>query len=256
MGRLRLDYVADGVRLRVPWREIQLSRIDCTPTPDTFEIFGRVCHLSQREQDGKRTWLHLVVSRVLPMTEIVPSGDARWWRLRPVSVDLAWSALENALTSSLIQGSCKPIEQLRHSDLIPLGRAIFGLAASLTSRRLPPCEMIESHLKGIRCLEAQVSSKYGRVPWRILPSRVHTSFFKIASYPTLREHLNQVFDSLPQRLSVSTSPDPRPDKAPAVEFITLGLTTTRDQRFPATIVARRSDIPEELVPSGVYSSNG
>ena len=48
MGRLRLDYVADGVRLRVPWREIQLSRIDCTPTPDTFEIFGRVCHLSQR----------------------------------------------------------------------------------------------------------------------------------------------------------------------------------------------------------------
>jgi hypothetical protein len=233
MGRLRLDYVADEVRLRVPWLEIELSRIDSTPIPDTFEIFGRECHLSRREQDGKRTWLHLVVSRVLSMTETMSAGDARWWRLRPVSVDLAWSALENALTNSLIQGSCKPIEQLRHSDLIPLGRAIFGLAASLKSRRLPPCEMLESHLKDIRCLEVQVSSKYGRVPWRILPARVHPGIFKIASYPSLREHLNQVFDSLPERLCGATSPDLRPSKAPMFAFTTLGLTTTfaRDPQF-------------------------
>jgi hypothetical protein len=232
MGRLRLDYVADHVRLRVPWPRAQLSWSGGTAFPDTFEIFGREWRLSHREQDAKRTWLHLVVSRVL--TETVPPGDARWWRLRPVSVDLAWSALENALTSSIVQGSSEPIERFRHSDLIPLGCAIFELAKSLMRRRLPPCEVIEAQLRGIRYLEAQVSSKYGRVPWRILPAKVHASFLKIRSHPELVELVNQVFDSLPERFSEATSPDPRPSKAPTVGFTILDLTTTfgRGQQFP------------------------
>jgi hypothetical protein len=203
------------------------------PFPDTFEIFGRGWRLFHCEQDGERTWLHLVVSHVLPMTGTVPAGDARWWRLRPVSVDLAWSALENALTSSLVKRSSEPIERLRHSDLIPLGRAIFELAAPLMRRRLPPRDVIETELRGIRRLEVQVSSKYGRVPWRILPTKVHTSFFKIGSYPEVVELLNQVFDSLPERLSAATSPNTRPGKTPTVEFTTLGLSTTfaQDQQF-------------------------
>ena len=212
VGRLRIDYSGGQVRLRVPWPETGLNWSDSIPFPDTFQIFGREWHLSRWEQDAERTWLDLVSSRVLPMTDMVPAGDARWWRLRPVSVDLAWSALENALTSSIVQGSSEPIEQFRHSDLIPLGRAISGLAASLMRRRLQPQEAIETQLRGIRCLEAQVSSKYGRVPWRILPARVRASFFRFRSYPELLELLNQVFDSLPERFCAATSAAPRPSK--------------------------------------------
>jgi hypothetical protein len=232
VGRLRLDYVPDRVKLRVPCPTPSLSWSGDIPYPHTFEIFGREWRLSHWEQDAERTWLHLVVSHVL--TETVPAGDARWWRLRPVSADLAWSALENALTSSIAQESSEPIERLRHSDLIPLGCAIFELVASLMGRRLPPWEVIETQLRNIRSLEAQISSKYGRVPWRILPATVHASFFKIRSYPELLELLNQVFDSLPERLSEATGTDPRPGNAPAAEFTILDLTATfaRGQPFP------------------------
>jgi hypothetical protein len=111
---------------------------------------------------------------------------------------------------------------------------------SLLSRRLPPSEAIESRLKGLGYLQAQVSPKYGRVPWRILPATVHASMFKIGSYPQLLEHLNQVFDSLPERLSAATSRDPRPTKASAGEFTTLGLTTTfaQGQQLPTWSEAR------------------
>jgi hypothetical protein len=223
MGRLRLDYVADHVRLLVPCLETRLGWPDDIRFSGTLEIFGREWHLSHWEQDAEGAWLHLVVSRVLPMIEIVPAEDVRLRRLRPVGIDLAWSALDFALESSLVQESSEPIERLLHSDLIPLGRAIFELVASLMSRRLPPCEAIESQLNGVRYLEAQVSPKYGRVPWRILPARVHANIFKIGSYPQLLEHLNQVFDSLPERLCAATSPDPRPSKALMFAFTTLVL---------------------------------
>jgi len=232
MGHLRLEYEADHVKLRVPCPESWVSGSGDISFPDTLEIFGREWRLSHREQDAERIWHHFVVSRVL--TETVPAGDARWWRLRPVSADLAWSALENALASSIAQESSEPIERFRHSDLIRLGRAIFELVASFMRRRLPPLEVIETQLRDIRCLEAQVSSKYGRVPWRILPAKVHASLFKIRSHPELVELLNQVFDSLPEQLSQATSPDPRPSNTPTAEFTILDLTTTfaRGQQFP------------------------
>ena len=212
MGRLRIDYSGGQVRLRVPWPETGWNWSDSIPFPGTFEIFGREWHLAQWEQDAERTWLDLKFSRILPMTEMVPAGDARWWRLRPASVDLAWSALENALTSSLVQGSSEPIERLRHPDLIPLGRAISGLASSLMSGRLRPQEAIETELRNLHFLEAQVSSKYGRVPWRILPAKARASFSRFRSSPQLLELLNQVFDSLPERLCPATSAVPRPSK--------------------------------------------
>jgi hypothetical protein len=212
VGPLRIDYSESHVRLRVPWPETRLNWSGSIPLPDTFEIFGREWHLSQWEQDAERTWLDLKFSRILPMTEMVPAGDARWWRLRPASVDLAWSALENALTSSLVQGSSEPIERLRHPDLIPLGRAISGLASSLMSGRLRPQEAIETQLRSIHFLEAQVSSKYGRVPWRILPAKARASFSRFRSSRQLLELLNQVFDSLPERLCAATSAVPRPSK--------------------------------------------
>jgi len=203
------------------------------PFPDRFEIFGREWHLFQWEQDSERACLHMVVSRVLPLTEIGPGTDARLRRWQSESVDMAWSDLDDALTSSLAKGSSEPIERIRHSDLIPLGRAIFELVVSLMSQPLPPCEVIETQLRGVDCLNAQVSSKYGRVPRRIIPPTAQESLFTIRPHPDLLELLNQVFDSLPERLSLATGPDLRPGKAPVSASTTLGMTAAfvRDQQF-------------------------
>jgi hypothetical protein len=80
------------------------------------------------------------------------------------------------------------------------------------SGRLRPQEAIETQLRSIHFLEAQVSSKYGRVPWRILPAKARASFSKFRSSPQLLELLNQVFDSLPEQLCAATSAVPRPSK--------------------------------------------
>jgi hypothetical protein len=149
MGRFRLDYVASQVRLRVSFPVNPLKWPGRIPVPDRFEIFGREWHLSQWEQDSERACLHLGVSRILPTGEIVPGSDARLRRWQPESVDIAWSDLEDALTSSVARGISEPIERLRHSDLIPLGRAIFELALSLMSLPLPPRDVIETQVRGV-----------------------------------------------------------------------------------------------------------
>ena len=112
---------------------------------------------------------------------------------------MAWAALENALLSSIVEKSIEPIERLRHSHLIPVGHGIFGLTESVTSHRLQKREQIETQLRAIRYLEAQVSSEYGRVPWRILPAPVRAYFMRNRTYPIL----NEVFDALPEELGAT-----------------------------------------------------
>ena len=205
-GRLRIDYSADHAKLRIPWPEIRLQWSGGVSFRDTFEIFGREWHVSQWEVDAERAWLHLVFSRTLPMAEIAPAEGRRFRRSRPASADMAWATLENALASSILEKSSEPIERLRHSDLIPLGRAISELTEAILNGRLQKRETIETHLKAIRYLEAQVSPEYGRVPWRILPAPVRAKFLKGWPYPTtLLELLNQVFDALPGALRGATS---------------------------------------------------
>jgi hypothetical protein len=147
MGRLRIDYSADHAKLRVPWLETRLRWSGDVYFQNVFEIFGREWHVSKLEEDAERTWLHLVFSRTLPMPKIAPSEDAGFPPSRPASVDMAWAALEHALRNSIVQKSREPIERLRHSDLIPLGYAIFGLTESIMSRRPQKCETIETHLR-------------------------------------------------------------------------------------------------------------
>jgi hypothetical protein len=214
MGRLRIDYSADHARLEMPWPESRLRWSGFVHFRDTFEIFGREWHVSQWEEDAEGTRLHLVFSRTLTMLEIAPAAGTEFRRSRPASVDMAWAALENALTNSIIEKSREPIERLYHSDLIPLGRAIFGLTESVMSRRLQERETIETQLRAIRYLTAQVSSVYGRVPWRILPAPVRATFPRVRSYPVLLELLNQVFDELPEELSGPTTQSPGSGKAP------------------------------------------
>jgi hypothetical protein len=213
MGRLRIDYSADHAKLRVPWPETRLRWSGGVCFRNVFEIFGREWHVSRWEEDAERTWLHLVFSRTLPMAGIASAEDTEFPRSRPASVDMAWASLENGLKSSLVQKSREPIERLYHSDLIPLGRAIFGLTESIMSRRPQKFETIETQLRAIRYLEAQLFSVYGRVPWRILPAPVRATLLRNRSYPSLLELLNQVFDALPEALSEATKQSQASGKA-------------------------------------------
>jgi hypothetical protein len=118
---------------------------------------------------------------------------------------MAWAALEKALAASLSQKGCEPIEQLRRTDFIPVGRAILELTKLARNGRLVKREAIETQLRAIRYLQAEVSIEYGRVPWRILPVPAQAIFLKKRSDAALLQLLNQVFDGLPETLSGTTS---------------------------------------------------
>jgi hypothetical protein len=197
-GRLRIDYSADHAKLEAPWPETQLRWPGAVHFRDPVELFGREWVVSRWETDEKRTWLDLTFSRALAIAKIQAATDPHFRRSRPASVDMAWAALENALAASLFQESREPIEQLCRSDLIPLGRAIYGLADSMKRRQLPKRETIETQLRGIGYYEGEVSKLYGRVPWRILPATVRGAFLKKGPDPALLELLNQVFDEFPE----------------------------------------------------------
>ncbi len=204
-GRLRIDYSGDHAKLDVPCAGTQLYWSGGVRFQDSFEIFGREWHASSWETEGDRSWLHLVFSRALPIAEIAPAADSCFRRSRPASIDMAWAALENALGAAMFEKSREPIEQLRRSELIPLGRAVYGLAESMKDGRLLTRETIETQLRGIRYLQSEVSLQYGRVPWRILPARIQGGFLKRRSEPALMELLNQVFDELPEEFRQSPS---------------------------------------------------
>lgn len=201
VGRLRLDYSADHLRLRVPWPEARTSWPGSVHFPASFEIFGREWRVSSWEKNAEGAWLHLVFSRILPLAESVPEATAGAQRLHPASVDMAWAALGNALAEAMAQRNGEPIEALRHADLIPLGRALFALTTSLLSRRPQPYVVVESQAAAVRYWESQISAAYGSVPWRILPGAVCAALLRCRSYPRLVEQLSPVFDSLPDKLT-------------------------------------------------------
>ena len=204
-GRLRIDYSGDHAKLDVPCPNTRLDWSGVVRFQDPFEIFGREWKVSSWETEGDRSWLHLVFSRALPIAEIAPTADSCFRRSRPASVDMAWAALENALAAAMFEKSREPIEQLRRSEFIPLGRAIYGLAESMKDRRLLTHETIEMQLRGIQYLQSEVSLQNGRVPWRILPARIQEGFLKRRSEPVFAELLRQVFDELPEEFRQSPS---------------------------------------------------
>jgi hypothetical protein len=202
-GRLRIDYSSDHSRLDVPWPQTRLHWSGDVHFPDSFEIFGREWDASSWETDGERTWLHLVFSRVIPIAEIPQPAVAALRRSRPAFIDMAWAAMANALAAAISEKSLEPIEQLHRSDFIPLGRAVFGLVESLKNRRQPSRETLETQLRAIRYLEAEVSQVYGRVPWRILPAPVQSTFLKSHPDPALVELFDEAFDGFPDALPPS-----------------------------------------------------
>jgi len=205
VGHLRINHSGGLTSLRMPWLENRLRWSGEEHFADLFRIFGREWRISNWEVDAERTWLNLVFSRVLSISEIDVAVQERSWRLHPASIDIAWAALESALMSSLAQKTSGPIESLRHSDLIPIGRAIVGLAESVAGRFPKEQQRLETQLKALRYLENPVDSTYGRIPWRILPFEVRATLLGLRRDPAVAGLLCEVFDGLPKTIP------PKPD---------------------------------------------
>lgn len=191
MGRLRIDYSADHAKLTAPWPGSRRQWSGDVSFRNTFEIFGRKWQISRWQQSGERVWLDLVYSRALTTTEIAPAVRGIH-RLRPASVDMAWSALETALGASLEQKSREPVEQLHHADLIPLGRAVLSLIEAATAHRAHNHEPVDSTLRAVAYFAAQLAPEYGPIPWRILPASVSTHLCRHCP-----EELPKVFVGVP-----------------------------------------------------------
>jgi hypothetical protein len=233
MGRLEIDFSADHARLRVPWPEARSTWRGKVEFPGTFEIFGREWRVSRWEQDGKRTWLDLVFSRFLPV--VGPTAEREPRRQRPASVDIAWSALENAVANSILQDSREPIEQLRHSELIPLGRALLELSKSATSFFKQAREAIETRLNAVRYLAAPLVAEYGRVPWRIVPGRARVALVhRGRSDPALATLMDQVFEGSAEIRGAET-------RLAALQRYQRGFTPVRALSPPAYYASARTE---------------
>jgi hypothetical protein len=203
-GRLQIEYAGDHVRLRIPWPEARSVWAGRVALGDTFQIFGREWHIERWEQDPEQTQLHLVFLRTLPVSTIVPAAEGVLRRTRPAAIDIAWASLEKALASSCAQGSMEAIEELRHSDLIPLGRALFGLMESVMSGALQKGEIMAARVGSIAYLQAELEPSYGRIPWRILPEPVRKRLLASRSY---HDSWERAFEGSPLAPRNRTEPD-------------------------------------------------
>jgi hypothetical protein len=193
---LPIDFTADHVKLTVPWPETPSCWPGVVPVRGPFELFGREWHISSWEMQRESTLLHLTFSRVLPIPEI-PSVAACHGRLRPAYVDMAWSEVEHALGDSLLRNNLDPVEQIRRTDLIPLGRALYALAESVVGSWLSNAGQIETQLRAVRYHLTAADLVYGRPPWRILPAPVQANLIKRRLRPASIELLVEIFDALP-----------------------------------------------------------
>jgi hypothetical protein len=141
--------------------------------------------------------------RIIPVSRIVPAAEGVLRRTRPAAIDIAWASLEKALASAWVRGSMEAIEQLRHSDLIPLGRALFGLIESVMGEGLANPEIMAARLASIAYLEGELESSYGRIPWRILPEPVRKKLLAGRAY---HESWAQMFEGSPLTYGNRTEP--------------------------------------------------
>ncbi len=206
-GRLRIDFTSDHARLAVPWPDTEAYWPGSVRLPESIRIFGREWRARAWERNAERTWLHLEFSRALQAADTDADVDTRSRRLRPASAEMAWSEMEEMLTSCILERNSAPMDQLRRGDLIPLGHAIYALADSLEKGVLRTEEEMERRLMAIRYLHGCVSAVYGRIPWRVAPAAVRGAFLKRRVDARSKELLGQIFDDLPAALrGHATSP--------------------------------------------------
>ena len=193
-GRVEIDTTGDHVRLRIPWPQPQWGWSGEVHFPERFDLFGREWNVERWEQDAEHTWLHLVFVRALAVSEIAPVAAPALRRSRPAFVDMAWTALEQALLAAIRESKMDSLERLRRTELIPIGRALFALVEALFGGGRGRRELVETRLKSIDYLQAEVAITFGRVPWRVLPEPVRRRLLADRRWAPL---LETTFDGLP-----------------------------------------------------------
>ena len=194
-GRLRIAHTEDHATIRVPWPQARLQWDGAVHCPSHFELFGRQWRAAGWELDHDHLWLHLSFEHSLAMPESQPASDTRFHRSHPASVDIAWTALGNGLSSAIAEHSHEPVEQLRRSEFVPLARALLELLDTLSVWR-PKQENLATRLRAVRFLHGPVGLTYGKIPWRVLPESLCTALLKKRRELDL-EVLDELFEGLP-----------------------------------------------------------
>jgi hypothetical protein len=193
-GRLEIEYSGGHTRVQIPWPEGRSCCGGLAKLGATFEIFGRQWRAERWERDWEQTRLHLVFLRMLPTCQIVPGGAGEMRRSRPAGVDMAWTSLENALANWTATSAWDAVEQLRHAELIPIGRALCALVECVMDDRLRNRDSMATRTASIRFLQTELAPVYGRVPWRILPEPVRK---RLLGSRSNRDLLVPVFEGFP-----------------------------------------------------------
>lgn len=207
-GRLRIDFTADHARLAIPWPETDAYWPGAVHLPDHIELFGREWRARAWERNQDYTVLHLEFSGVLKAADAPSQEDSGFRRLRPASAEMAWSELEEALMGCAGNETTAPIDQLRRSDLAPLGHAILGFAHSLQKGLLRAEEDLQRRLMAIRYLHGSVAPVYGRIPWRIIPAPARDALLRRRVDANSKGLLAEIFDDLPAAFHAAPRRDP------------------------------------------------
>jgi hypothetical protein len=192
-GLLRIDFSCEHARLVVPWPNSEARSAGVVHLPERVALFGREWRGLAWERSAERTWLHLEFSRALTLSESLNSDDSSPRRLRPASVEIAWSEVEQALATD----APVSVEQIHRTDLIPLARGLERLAGHLLRPWLVSREKFEQSVRSVRYLHSTVASRYGPIPWRILPARMRTLLLKKCAHSGLMGVCAEIFDGAP-----------------------------------------------------------
>jgi hypothetical protein len=204
--RLRIDFTSEHAKLTVPWPDSEAYWHGDVRLPEHVQVFGREWRGIAWERTAERAWLRLEFVRVLRMRDTDEEANTWGPRLQPASVEMAWSEVEQALTSALSRRSTAAIDQLRREDLIPLAHAILRLVESVVRPSQQMREEVERALLSVRYHHGAIAPVYGRIPWRVLPAAAADVFRRRRLDTPLEDVLHQTFEDAPR---VSGGPAPR-----------------------------------------------
>jgi hypothetical protein len=188
--RLRIDFSCEHARLVVPWPNSEVRSPGLVHLPEHVLLFGRQWRGRAWERSADRTWLHLEFSGALTLSERLTSDNRRSHRLRPASIEIAWSEVEQALAADAPDS----VDQLHRTDLIPLVSGLERLVACLLHPWLSSRGDVERCLRSVRYLHGAVAPIYGRIPWRVVPGRARTALLKTCGNMAVTDLVCEIFD--------------------------------------------------------------
>lgn len=187
--RLRIDFTREHARIVVPWPDAGTPGPGAVHLPQVA-VFGRQWRGRAWERIADRTWLHLEFSGALSFPETLGPENPSARRLRPASIEMAWSEVEQAL----VTGVSSSIDQLHRGDLIPLAHALERLVNCLLRPWRPSRAEVERCLVSVRYLHGAVARVYGPIPWRVLSAPARTALLKRCADAALTDLFAETFD--------------------------------------------------------------